>query len=378
MVSIHSGCFREIAMREIINEFQIPGDLFNFQPLGSGHINDTFVVNFNQEGKKVPYLFQRINKSVFQNPPQLMDNVVRVTGHIRQKLLHQGCQDISRRVLTPIFTRHGTSFLKDNIGDYWRAYIYISGASTHDTINSNNQACEIAKTFGSFINMLRDLPGKPLFKTIPHFINGILRLEHFQQTLAQDSLNRASQAKTEIDFLHQQADLFYQFPRLVENGDVPIRITHNDTKVNNVMLDDVTGQGLCVVDLDTVMPGLILYDFGDLARTTLSSKAEDELDVNKIELRMDRFEAILSGFLATTGEFLVKGEIKNLVLAVKVVTQIIGIRFLTDFLAGDKYFKILRSDHNLHRCRTQFKLVQQVLAHQEKMDKLVDAYCSKL
>lgn len=357
--------------RGVIGNFQIPGDLLDIKPSGSGHINDTFVANFKQ-GKDVnPYLLQRINKSVFKNPPQLMDNVVRVTDHIREKLTSQGCKDISRRVLIPISTRRGVPFFEDRGGDFWRVYIFITGASTYDTLASPEQGYEIAKAFGGFIGMLRDLPGKTLHRTIPHFISGPFRLKQFHEVLASDPMDRTRGARAEIDFLQQHEDLFFSFHRLVETGRIPVRITHNDTKINNVMIDDRTGKGLCVVDLDTVMPGITLYDFGDLARTTIGSRGEDEVDVHLIKLRMNYFEAILKGFIAAAGDFLLEEEINNLVLGVKVVALIIGVRFLTDYLDGDKYFKISRPLHNLYRCRTQLKLVQLVLDHEEEMLKLV-------
>jgi hypothetical protein len=360
----------------VIEHFDIPGDLLKIKPLGSGHINDTYVANFTQGRDEKSYLLQRINKSVFHNPPQLMDNVVRVTDHIKKKLIDQGCDDISRRVLTPVLSRRGSSYSKDEQGDFWRVYIFISGASTYDTVRSGEQAYEIAKAFGGFIHLLRDLPGKALYRTIPHFISGPIRLKQFHDVVARDPHDRVQGAGAEINFLYQHESLLYSFHQLVADGHIPVRTTHNDTKINNVMIDDSTGKGLCVVDLDTVMPGLSLYDFGDLARTTISSRGEDEVDTGKIQLKMDYFESILDGFLAATGAFLVEDEFNNLVLAVKVVAMIIGVRFLTDYLDGDKYFKIRRSLHNLQRCRTQFRLAQLVMEHEEEMLALVQAFHS--
>lgn len=361
----------------ILEQFNIDGEYVDAQPYGSGHINDTYRVHIHRDGMNVPYVLQRINHHVFHNPPQMMENMVRVTRHIRRKLEERHIPDPSRRVPVVILARDGLGYYKDLEGNYWRVLNYIKGARTFDTLSSAGQAFQAARAFGGFLEMLNDFPGPPLYETIPGFHNGPLRLKDFQNALDADSFNRAKTAKPEIDFVLAHAPLFNVLPELVNKGKIPIRVTHNDTKINNVMVDEKTGEGLCVIDLDTVMSGLSAYDFGDLARTTLSPTDEDERDISKISVQMPLFEAILKGFLSTAGEVLTQTEREYLVFGIKMMTQIIGMRFLTDYLAGDVYFRIHREGHNLDRCRTQFKLVRSVLEHEEEMNALVKLVGSK-
>ncbi|MCD4830943.1 MAG: aminoglycoside phosphotransferase family protein [Anaerohalosphaeraceae bacterium] len=362
----------EFDLKKVFDNFQIEGQFLQAAPYGSGHINDTFAV----EATDKRYIFQRINRDVFKNPPKLMDNIARVTRHIHSKLESQGAEDIDRRVLTVIPAGDGKDYHIDADGNYWRAYIFVEKARTYDVMENLAQAYEAAKAFGNFQNMLVDLPGPALFETIPDFHNGSKRFQAFENALKADVCNRAKDAKDEIAFLQASGWIFDIFPKLVEQGGVPIRITHNDTKINNVMIDDKTNEGICVIDLDTVMPGLALYDFGDIMRTTLSPSAEDEQDLSKVFMEMPRFEAVLKGYLSTAGRFLNKAEKEHLAFSGKMITLTIGTRFLTDYLAGDTYFKVHRDGHNLDRCRTQFKLVQSITENQEQILKLVEKYGS--
>ncbi len=358
----------------VVKQFQVEGEFLNVRPVGSGHINDTFLAQFQRPDLSVSYIVQRINHRVFFNPPAMMENIVRVTQHIRQKLEARGVRDISRRVLRVIFTHDGSAYYRDPEGNYWRVYDYIEKARAYDTLASPGQAFEAACMFGDFLEMLHDFPGPPLYETIPGFHDGLKRLEAFQKALAGDPYNRAKTARPEIGFVLAHVGLFDVLPNLVKKGKIPVRSTHNDTKVNNVLFDDNTGKGVCVIDLDTVMPGLSLFDFGDLARSTLSSTAEDESDAAQIRVDMSIFEAILKGFLATAGGMLTETERGCLVFSTKMITQVIGIRFLTDYLLGDIYFKVHREGHNLDRCRIQFKLVQSIMEHEERMESLVEKY----
>jgi aminoglycoside phosphotransferase (APT) family kinase protein len=303
-----------------------------------------------------------------------MENIIRVTRHIRQKLEKQDIpqEEINRRVLTVMPTREGESCYLDSRGNYWRAYIFIEKARSHDVLQSLEQMHQVAYKFGEFLAMLQDLPGPPLHETIPGFHNGPKRLKDFQEALACDPHNRAQTAGTEIDFLLARASMFDVLPGLSRRGKIPQRVTHNDTKVNNVMLDETTGQGVCVIDLDTVMTGLSLFDFGDLARSTLCPSAEDEQDLTRVSVQLPRFEIILKGFLAGTGQGLNRTEQDYLVFSTRLMTLMIGMRFLTDYLLGDVYFKIHRSGHNLDRCRRQFKLVQSIMDHEDEMTALIE------
>ncbi|NIM14338.1 MAG: phosphotransferase [Candidatus Aminicenantes bacterium] len=363
-----------IDMALIARQFQPGGECLDARSYGTGHIHDTYLVNIRQKGRCVPYIFQRINRYVFPDPPGVMENIVRVTRHIRQKLETQGISEgeIDRRVLRVIPTHDGGSYYLDPENNYWRAYVFIRGARTYDVLSSNEQLFQVAYMFGRFMAMLEDLAGPPLHETIPDFHNGRKRLKDFQEALASDSHNRAAAAKSEIDFLLDRASMFDILPGLVQEGKIPVRITHNDTKVNNIMLDDITGEGVCVIDLDTVMSGLSLYDFGDLGRTTLSPMAEDERDLSGVSVELSRFETILNGFLVGVGGSLNRVERNYLVFSIKLMTLLIGMRFLTDYLQGDPYYKVHREGHNLDRCRRQFRLVQSITDCEEEMNAIVE------
>jgi len=356
---------------QIAKQFKIYGDYVKAEPYGTGHINDTFLVTYNQAGHEIRYMFQRINHLIFKDPPRLMENIVRVTDHIRGKLQRAGLTDVSRRVLTIIPTCDGAAFCQGPGGNYWRAYFFIEGARTYDVLERIEQAYQAAKALGEFQSHLADLPEPALVETIPDFHNARKRYKTFLEVLEKDPCGRAASAKAEIDYLNANAGLFDILPQRVEAGEIPVRTTHNDTKINNVMIDDQTQEGVCVIDLDTVMPGLSLYDFGDIVRTTASNSAEDEKDLSKVKAEIPRFEAILKGYLAGAGAFLNQAEVDHLVHSGKLITMIIGTRFLTDYLDGDNYFKVHRDGHNLDRCRTQFKLVQSLTEQEEALNQLV-------
>lgn len=353
-------------------QFQVEGHFLSARPYGSGHIHDTYRVCGSQ--KQPRYILQRVNHTIFTDPQSLMHNIGRVTEHIRSKYKAMGKEDISRRVLTVIPTIQGKYYFQDDQGDVWRLFIFIEKARAYDVLESLDQACQAAKAFGEFQNMLCDLPEPPLHETIPNFHHGPIRMEAFREALEADSFNRAQGVKAEIDFLLKHAVIFNTLMSQIENGKIPLRVTHNDTKINNVMLDEDSGEAICVIDLDTVMPGSILYDFGDLVRTSTSLAAEDEQDLTKVSMEMPRFEAIVKGYLAAAGKFLNKTERENLILGGKYITLIMGTRFLTDYLNGDIYYKVHRQGHNLDRVRTQFKLVQSICNQEEQMMSLVEKY----
>jgi Phosphotransferase enzyme family len=361
----------------IIKEFAIVGKLHEARPYGNGHLHDTFLVSMqpeaNEDNKPEQYILQRINHSAFHNPPALMENIIRITNHIRLKLRDKfpSQQELSRRVLHVIFSREGNGFYLDHIGNYWRVYSFVSGTRSYDTIKDPAQLFQVSYMFGQFLHLLADLPSPPLHEGIADFHHGPKRLAAFRTALTTDTCNRAREAATEIQFLERHAAIFDKIPALVKQGDIPLRPTHNDTKVNNVLLDNVSGEGVCVIDLDTAMTGVSLYDFGDLVRTTLSNKDEDETDLSGVFADIPRFEVILKGFLAGCGPSLNQMEVDNLILGSKFMTLLIGMRFLTDFLQGDPYFKIHRENQNLDRCRRQFKLVQSILEHEEEMQAIV-------
>ena len=354
-------------VRGVARHLQIHGEFLGAEPYGSGHINDTYCVLFDQGGTRVRYIFQRINHNIFKHPVALMENIQRVTAHLGRKIA--GEPDESRRVLTLIPSRDGMAYHRDAEGNYWRAYIFIEKARTFDAVESTGQAFEAAKAFGQFQKLLADLPAPRLQDTIPDFHHTPKRFAALEKAIAADVANRARLAQPEIEFALRHQDIC----SVLLDARLPERVTHNDTKFNNVMLDDVTGKGVCVIDLDTVMPGLALYDFGDMVRTTTSPTKEDELDLTKVKMQFPMFEALARGYLSSAAGFLTPAEKKFLPFSGKLITFEIGIRFLTDFLAGDVYFKVHRDGHNLDRCRTQFKLVESIEQQTEQMNQLIES-----
>ena len=353
-------------VRPVARGFQIYGEFVQAAPYGSGHINDTYCAVFDQAGSRVRYILQRINHNVFKNPAALMENIQRVTSHLTGKLSNE--PDFIRRALTLIAARDGRPYFLDAEGSYWRAYLFIEKARTYDAVESAQQAFEAAKAFGRFQKLLSDLPAPRLHDTIPDFHHTPKRFAALEQAVAADIANRAQLAKAEIEFALRRKAM----TGVLLDAGLRERVTHNDTKLNNVMLDDTTGEGVCVIDLDTVMPGLVLYDFGDMVRTTTSPAREDERDLSKVKMEFPMFEALARGYLTSAADFLTRAEKSFLAFSGKLITFEIGIRFLTDFLAGDTYFKVRRANHNLDRCRTQFKLVESIEQQEEQMTTLIE------
>jgi hypothetical protein len=365
-----TGSAAGFKFHEVVGRFRAWGDFIEAVPYGSGHINDTFKVTFNMAGAPVHYLLQRINHRIFKDPQAVMDNIVRVTNHVRSKLTAAGVADVTRHSLCVVFTRDAKSCHQDGEGNWWRMYLFVEGARTYDTIQNERQAFEAARAYARLQNLLADLPAPRLHETIPNFHNTLIRLKALHEAIAADVCNRAADARGDIAFVERRAA---QCGRLLERharGEIPERITHNDTKLNNVMLDDATGEGVCVIDLDTVMPGLALYDFGDMVRSATAAAAEDERDLSKVRMRIEMFGAIVRGYLPEAG-FLNRAEREELVFSGRLITLTIGIRFLTDYLQGDVYFKTKRPGQNLDRCRVQCRMVESMEAQQDAMEQLV-------
>jgi len=356
---------------KIAAHYQIAGDYVVAQPYGSGHINDTYAVEYNQGGTFIRYIFQRINHNVFKQPEQLMDNIQRVAAHIKAKLAAN--KDSTRHTLTIVKSRDNKPFYRDTDGNYWRVYVFVEHALSYDVIETPEQAYQAARAFGEFQHDLVDLPSPRLFETIPNFHNTPWRYEMLEQAIAEDKCHRAASCRAEIDFALTRKTDASVLIKLQQEGKIPERITHNDTKLNNVLIDSLTGDGICVIDLDTVMPGLVHYDFGDMVRTGTSPAAEDEKDLSKVTMQFDMFEALLRGYLQSAGKFLNATERHYLPFSGKLITLEIGVRFLTDYLQGDVYFKIHRPEHNLDRCRTQFKLVESIEDQSDRMMQLLES-----
>jgi aminoglycoside phosphotransferase (APT) family kinase protein len=361
-------------IRAVSARFQIYGDFAEAAPYGSGHINDTYAAVYRQSGAPVRYIHQRINERVFHDPIRLMENVARVTAHARLKLAQNGDADATRRALSLVPSRDGEPYVVDDLGNVWRTYLFIEGARTYDVIETREQAYAAALAFGAYQHLLADLPGGRLHETIPGFHDTRSRFDALQRAVAADTHNRALEAREEIAFVQaRERDVDHLLARL-ERGELPERVTHNDTKLNNVMIDNETREGLCVIDLDTTMPGLAPYDFGDLVRTATSASAEDERDLSLVQVRLEMFEALVDGYLSRAAAFLTPAERSELAFAGTLITLETGIRFLTDHLQGDTYFKVKRPGHNLDRARAQFALVRSLEARMDEMAGYVERW----
>lgn len=361
-------------LKEISALFDLRADFVDGFSYGSGHINDTYCIWVDQAGQRLRYILQRVNHNVFRQPVPLMENVQRVTEHALKQLIAEGNKEAYRRTLTLTPSIEGKGYATDAEGNVWRVYPFIERARTYDQIETPRQCEEAARAFGEFQKLTANLPGEPLFETIPGFHNTKSRYAALLAAINEDKMDRAKDVKKEIDFyLSRQAEGSIVVDYL-ESGELPLRCTHNDTKLNNVMLDDVTGEGICVIDLDTTMPGSAIYDFGDMVRTATSPAAEDEKDTSKVTMRMFMFEALIKGYLASAGEFLTPLERSLLPFSGKLLTMECGIRFLTDYLSGDVYFKIHRPEHNLDRTRTQIALVESIEKQLGDMQTLMEKY----
>lgn len=348
--------------------FAAEGSLLEAAPYGTGHIHDTFRIRYSQSGS---FILQRINARIFRNPQAVMENIVRVTGHLHAKLAAMPGSDPSREALRLVPAKDGRPWFVDGSGSVWRMFGFIGGTLAHEVCETQEQAFEAARVVARFQKLLSDLPGGRLQETIPHFHHTPRRVQDLEEVVAQDGANRCASAKPEIEFALSHRELACAVVNLMEAGKIPERVTHNDTKLNNVLFDERTDRGLCIVDLDTCMPGSVLYDFGDMVRTMTSPVAEDEADLSKVLMDIRYFRALVRGYLGEARGFLCADEVRNLVLSGRLMTFTVGVRFLTDYLAGDTYFKVHRPGHNLDRCRNQFKLVQSMERQEGEMEAVV-------
>jgi Ser/Thr protein kinase RdoA (MazF antagonist) len=359
---------------EIIAQFNYEGSFAQIEPYGLGHINGTFVVTCSKDsGKTIRYILQKINTNIFKAPEQLMENIENVTTYLKEKIKAVGGNP-QRETLNLIDTVSGKKFYVSSVGDFWRSYSFIEGAQTYQVVENSRHFYNTGKALGNFELLLADFPPEKLHETIPNFHNTRKRYEAFLDALSKDEMNRAKDIQMEIDFVLSHGQETSILVTLLKEGKLPLRVTHNDTKFNNVMIDDETGEGICVIDLDTIMPGLSLYDFGDSIRSGANPAEEDETDLSKVYMDLELYEHFTHGFLEGTNHSLTKVELEYLPFAAKMMTFECGIRFLTDHLNGDTYFKIHRENHNLDRARTQFKMVADIEAKVDEMKAIVEKY----
>lgn len=359
--------------QDIVNHFEFEGRFKSAKTYGVGHINDTYLADFQVNSFTRRYILQRINHHVFTHPEGVMSNIKAVTDHLRKNIIATG-GDPQRETLNLIPTLDGECYLKTDRGDYWRAYIFINGAHTYEVVDNLDHVYNAAKAFGVFLYQLSDFPSQQLFETIPNFHNTRRRFEAFVEAVGKDEMNLVNSCESEIRFVKQRVEETSRLVDMLERGELPERITHNDTKFNNVLIDDKTGKGVCVIDLDTVMPGLSLYDFGDAIRFIANPAAEDEQDLSRVLFDLEIFEYFTRGYLDAARNFLIPLEIEQLAFSAILMTLECGMRFLTDHLQGDIYFKIHRKNHNLDRCRTQFKLVKDMEEQYGEMVRIVERY----
>lgn len=352
------GCDRiDEAIAAFPIETALNGSLVEKARYGNGHINDTFLLRCRTaENKETKYILQRINHDIFKNPQQLMENMVHVTRYLRRLLTAEG-RDPDRGTLNILQTRDGADWYRDSAENYWRVFPFIERSVCLEKVESEKDFYDSAAAFGNFQKMLADFPVSMLHETIPNFHNTASRFRDFQKAVQEADRERAALAGREIEFALQRKAEAGVLTNLLAKGELPLRVTHNDTKLNNILFDADTRKALCIIDLDTVMPGLSLYDFGDSIRFGASTGAEDETDLDKVELDLSLFEAFTRGYLEGCAGSLTGKEIELLPMGAKLMTYECGMRFLGDFLTGDHYFKIHRKNHNLDRARTQFKLV---------------------
>jgi Ser/Thr protein kinase RdoA (MazF antagonist) len=360
---------------DVCRHFNLPGAPVLGHPYGTGHINDTFRVLVEHHGRRVPYILQRINRHVFPDIPALMENIDRVTRHLQGKVAGD-CEDPERRCLRLIPTHDGATWYRDERGEFWRMYVFIEGAHTVDVCTAPEQAEAAASAFGLFQKQLSDLPPPRLHETIRGFHDTPSRLNRFREVLNLDPMNRAAEVGPEIAFVEERAWIAPVLVNAQRDGTVPERTVHCDTKINNVMLDNHTGEGVCVIDLDTVMPGLTLYDFGDQVRSTASGSAEDTRHLDTVQVRVPYFEALVRGYLTTAGEFLTEGELDHLAFSGRLISFENAIRFLTDYLEGDVYFRTHRPGQNLDRTRTHLRLVEELEQKETALEDIVRRYRS--
>lgn len=363
--------FTKEEIRAIAEKFELKGAFLGFSLISEGHINNTLKISCEENGKTVNYLLQEINTSVFKDSDILMSNVSAVTSFIKDKLTkNPGLSSMESLYCYP--TKDGDTYYTDENGRVWRVYNFIENSVCYDFLDSEALFYKTAKGFGEYAKLLSDFPMEKLGETIPNFHHTAKRYENLLKAIEENRSGRLDLCLPEIEFVKERAEDTHKITDLLESGALPLRVTHNDTKLNNILFSKTTNEPICVVDLDTVMPGSSLYDFGDAIRSGAATAAEDERDLTKVRLNLDLFKAYVEGYLSAAGDGLTETEISLLPFGAKLITLECGMRFLTDFLDGDVYFRTSYPEHNLVRCRTQLKLVEEMEKHAPEMEEIVN------
>lgn len=358
----------------VAGKFCFEGSLEAAAPFGLGHINDTYLVTYRQpDGTLRRYILQRINQFVFKNPAALMENIERVTRHLHDKIVAAG-GDPLRETLNLVPARDRGSYIRDAHGEYWRAFLFIENARTYESAESPEHIYQAARAFGNFQRQLADFPAGQLHETIPFFHDTPRRFCAFQEAVQRDAVRRAAVVRAEIHFLEQREADTRVLVEGIAGHTLPLRVTHNDTKFNNVMIDDRSGKAICILDLDTVMPGLALYDFGDAVRSGAALAAEDEPDSTRAGISLDIFDHLAHGYLDVARDFLTPAEVDLLAFSARLITLEQAIRFLGDYLNGDIYYKVHRPGHNLDRARAQMGMLRDMETRFADMQAVISRY----
>lgn len=365
------------SIKHILPQFCFEGSYMSVEELHSGNVNSTYhLVYRKNDGSRNHYILQQINNYAFKDPGIVMQNISLVTEHLRKAYVANG-ENPQRRMLELIPAKGGGVLFSAAPGSFWRAYKYIDRATAYDRVVKPEHFYETGRAFGEFQRLLSNFPADQLHETIPDFHNTMRRFYAFVASVAEDRVGRVAMLEEEIEFFFEHRKLMKQITSRIENGELPLRVTHNDTKINNVMIDNETDKAICVIDLDTVMPGSVLYDFGDAIRFGASTADEDEQDLSKIHLDLDLFKLFAEGFLSETNGFLTENELRLLPLGVQVITCELAMRFLTDYIDGDLYFKVRSPDHNLIRARAQIQLLKDIEEKADIMQKIIDDMIDK-
>lgn len=350
----------QLCLKEALEAYAWNGRVEDVRRYGAGHINDTFAVAARgMDGRVTRYILQQINKNIFKKPEEVMENIVGVTLFLKDKIMRNG-GDPERETLTALLTTDGKPYFRDAKQECWRVFPFIEDTVCLQQVENKAQFFESARSFGKFMRLLGSYPAETLHETIPHFHDTPSRYDNLMKALEKDAFGRAASVEKELEFIRARKEDCAHLTRLKEEGKLPVRVTHNDTKLNNILLDVVTQEGICIIDLDTIMPGLAAYDFGDSIRFGAATAAEDEPDTSLMHFDAKLYQTYLDGYLQEAGSVLTEEEIASLPWGAKLMTLECGMRFLTDYLEGDHYFKISHPDQNLDRTRTQLKLVYEM------------------
>ena len=357
-------------MKQILSNFKYAGEPYSCESFGNGHINSTYKIECKSGNKITRYILQKINSNIFPDTDALTENIENVTEFLKEKITKRG-GDVLRETLSLVPTVEGKNYYTDENGENWRSYIFIEDTVCYDKIENPKDFYNCGYAFGNFQNLLADFPAEKLHEVILNFHNTPIRYETFKKAVSADICGRAKSVRKEIDFVNAHESDMSLLTDMLKKGEIPLRVTHNDTKLNNCMFDKNTGKTICVIDLDTVMPGLRAYDYGDSIRYGATTGAEDEIDLSKVNFSLELFKSYTEGFIKACGESMSYQEALSLPIGAKIMTLECGMRFLTDYLEGDTYFKTTRENHNLDRCRTQFKLVSDMEKQWDKMNDIV-------